>query len=111
MKIFGREPALWISTIGIILTLLAAFNVDFVTVGVADAVVAAMTAILVAITTRPVAPALFKGVVTAGVALVAQFGLHFNDVQIGAMTAASMALVVLIVRGQVSPEQTGVSTA
>lgn len=109
MKIFGREPTLWITTIGVVLVLLATFNVPFVTAGVADAVVAVLTALFVALTTRPFAPALFKGVVTGGVALMAEFGLHLADAQVGALTAAAMAVVALLVRSQVSPTDTAIS--
>jgi hypothetical protein len=105
MKIFGREPALIITTIGALLVLLASFKVPGVPTGLADAVVAFLTAVLVAVTTRPVAPALFKGVVTAGVALVGQYGLHFSDAQVGSLTAAAMALAALLVRAQVSPSE------
>lgn len=103
MKIFGREPALVISSVGAVIMALFAFHTPGVHAGTADAVVALLTAILVAVTTRPVAPALFKGVLTAGVALVAQYGLHFSDAQVGTLSALVLAVSALFVRSQVVP--------
>lgn len=111
MKIFGREPALIITAIGGLLAVLAAFDLPYVPVGVADAVVAFLTALLVAVTTRPWAPALFKGVVTAAVAVLADYGLHFTDAQVGTVTAFAMGLTALLVRAQVVPQSTVVSNA
>jgi hypothetical protein len=103
VKIFGREPALVISAIGAALMVLFAFHAPFVNAGTSDAVVAVLTAVLVAVTTRPVAPALFKGVLTAGVALLADYGLHFSDAQVGTLSAAVLAITALFVRSQVVP--------
>lgn len=111
MRIFGREPALWITLVGGALTLLASFHTPGVPAGLADAVIAFLTALLVAVTTRPWAPALFKGVVTAAVAVLAEYGFHFSDVQIGSVTAFAMGLTALLVRSQVSPAPTLVSNA
>lgn len=103
MKIFGREPALVISAIGAALMVLFAFHAPLVNAGTSDAVVALLSAILVAVTTRPVAPALFKGILTAGVALLADYGLHFSDAQVGTLSAAVLAITALFVRSQVVP--------
>jgi membrane-bound ClpP family serine protease len=102
-KILGREPALIITLIGSLLVLAAAFNIHGATMGVAAAVVAFLTAALVAVTTRPVAPALYKSAITAGVALVTEFGLHLSAAQVGAFTALAMTILALLVRAQVTP--------
>lgn len=104
MKLFGREPALWLSAIGAALTLAAAFNVPYLDAGQSAAIVAFLTAAVTAFVTRPVAPAVFTGVVAAASALVAEYGLHFSDAQVGAVTATVLALVTLLgVRPQVTP--------
>ena len=69
IKIFGREPALIISAIGALVTLLVSLNIHGLDAGAGAAIVTFLTAIIIAFTTRPVAPALFTAVVSAGAAL------------------------------------------
>lgn len=104
MKIFGREPALWLAVIGSILTVLVGMNLDFLSAGQAAAIMAAVTAVIIAICTRPVAPALFTGVLAAGVALFAEYGVHLPDGVVAGLTALVLSLFALVSRGQISPD-------
>ena len=68
-SLFGREPALLISVVFAALMMLSTFAVQ----GVDDALAAAVQVLLTAIATawaawqvRPVAPAIFTGVIAAG---------------------------------------------
>ena len=104
MTIFGREPSLWIGLAGSVLTTLAAMNVDFLNAGQAAALIAALSGIAIAVTTRPVAPALFTAAFVAVAALFAEYGLHLSDAVIGGVTAVILAAFALAgVRPQVSP--------
>jgi hypothetical protein len=103
MKIFGREPALVIGAIGAVLTFLAGLNLPGLDAGAASAITALITAGIMAATTRPVAPALFTGVLAAGVAVAAEYGLDVPDSTVAAASAVVVAVFALVARGQVSP--------
>lgn len=109
MKILGREPALWISVIGSVLAVLVATNVSFLNAGQAAAIVAVLSAVMMAVTTRPVAPALFTGVLSAAVALFSEYGMHASDALVGGLTAVVLSVFALVSRGQISPQETAVS--
>lgn len=112
MKIFGREPALVVGVIGSFLVMLASFNVSFLDAGQAAAITALISSLIMAYATRPAAPALFTGVVAAGAALLAEYGLALADGQVGAISAAVLAVCALLgVRPQVYPQDTKVSKA
>jgi hypothetical protein len=99
-----REPTLIVAVIGALLTWLVSFNLDFLNAGQASAAVALISAAVIAATTRPVAPALFTGVIAAGAALVAEYGLHFTDAQVGGLSALVLAVFAAFgVRPQVTP--------
>lgn len=104
VKLFGREPSLVIGAVGSVLTVLAALNLPGFSAGAAAALTALVSAAVIAFTTRPVAPALYTGVITAGAALLAEYGLHLSDGLVAAISAATLALFALAgVRPQVTP--------
>lgn len=104
MRIWGREPALVISGVGAVLTVLAALNLSWLSAGAAAAITSLVSAGVVAATTRPLAPALFTGLVSAAAALFAQYGLHLEDKLIAAISAAVLVGFALFgIRPQVSP--------
>jgi hypothetical protein len=104
MKIFGREPALIVGAIGSILTVFAALNLPGLSAGTAAAITAFLSAVLIAVTTRPIAPALYTGVIAAGVALLAEYGFHVSDGVVAALPAAVLAVFAIFgVRPQVTP--------
>lgn len=104
MKIFGREPALVIGAVGALLTVLAALNLPGVTAGAAAAITALIAAAVTAWTTRPVAPALFTGVIAAGAVLLAEYGYHVPDGTVAAIGGAVVAGFALFgIRPQVVP--------
>jgi hypothetical protein len=111
MKIFGREPALWIALIGAVLTTLAGLNLPGLTAGQASALTAFLTAVIMAVTTRPVAPAVFTGLVSAGVALFLEYGVTVPENLTAGLTAVTLAALALFgVRPQVAPAETAVSS-
>lgn len=107
MKLFGREPALWISTLAALLAVAAGFGLP----GVDDGLIATITAFLTvaaatwtAVQVRPIAPAVFTGVITTGATLLAAFGLDLSQQQVSLVTAAAAVLVTLVARSQVTPQ-------
>jgi AcrR family transcriptional regulator len=104
MKVLGREPAAVIAFIGAVLTALAAVKLPWLNAGQAAALTAAFAGILIAVTTRPVAPALFTAAFVAVAALFGEYGLGLSDEVIGGVTAVILAGFALAgVRPQVTP--------
>lgn len=104
---FGREPALVIQSIAALLTLLVGFGLT----GLNDGLVAAITAVLTAgaaawtaVHVRPVAPAVFTGLITTGATLLAAFGVDLSQQQVSLVTVAATALMAMWTRTQVTPE-------
>jgi hypothetical protein len=110
VKIFGREPAAFIAAIGSILTVLAALNLSFLNAGQAAAIIAVLAAAVLAWTTRPIAPALLTGFVTAAAALFAEYGLDLSSEFVAAISAAVLSIFAFITREQVSPLERPVLT-
>ena len=104
MKIFGREPTLIIGLIGAVLTWLAGLNLGWINAGQASAIVAALTGILIAVTTRPIAPGLFVAAFGAVASLVAEYGTHWSDQTVASIGGIILAAFALLgVRPQVTP--------
>lgn len=106
MKIFGREPSLWISLIGTILSLVAGFGMDWLTPEQAALVVVVLNAVLAAVNAlavRPVSPVAFTYLVGSVAALVAAYGIEVSQSVVGSINAAVLALLGLLLRGNVTP--------
>lgn len=106
MKILGREPSLVITAIASALSLVAGFGLDWLTPGEAAAVVVALNAglgVWNAFAVRPVAPAAFTYAIGAVAALVAAYGVHVSQSQVGLVNATVLAALALLLRGNVSP--------
>lgn len=107
MKIFGREPTLVLQMLQGVLTLLVTFGLPFLTSAQAGTIVAGSAAAITAVNAwavKPVAPAVFSGVITASAALLTSYGLHFTQEQVGAAQLAVTGIVAFLVRAAVTPE-------
>lgn len=105
MKIWGREPTLWVAAVSAILSLLVTFNVGL-DANQAALWVAGINAVLGAVAawaTRPIAPQAFTYVVSSLAALTGAYGLDFTVEQTGAASAVVTVVLALLARGQVSP--------
>lgn len=99
-----REPAVIIGIIGSVLTSAAAMGLDFLSAGQAAAIVAFLSAALIAWRTRPVAPGLYVAAGSALVAIMAEYGLHLSDAWVGFLTSLVLGGFALFgIRPQVSP--------
>jgi hypothetical protein len=104
MKILGREPALWLALIGAVLTWAVSLGLDWLNAGQATALVTFITGVVIALTTRPVAPGLFVAVVSAGAALFGEYGLNWSDAAVTGLGAIILAAFALFgIRPQVTP--------
>lgn len=107
MKIFGREPALFLNSLSAILGLVVTFNVGL-TEAQAGWVVAGVSAILGAIAaalTRPIAVQAFTALVATVASAVAAFGYEVQPTTTAAINGLVLAVIMFITRGQVSPSR------
>lgn len=114
MKIFQREPTLYLAVINAIVILVGTFGLRFIDGDQATLIVVAINAIFAAITAyavRPISPAVFTYAVGAIVAVVGAYGLTIPLETVAGINATLIAVLALLTRGQVSPQETAVSEA
>lgn len=103
MKV-SREPAVWTALMGSALTMAASLGLPWLDAGAAAAITVFVSGATLAVFTRPVTPALFVGAFGALAAVVAEYGLHWSDAQVGAVGAFILgAFAFFGVRPQVDP--------
>jgi hypothetical protein len=103
-RTFRPEPALILGIIGAIGTFLVSLNVTWLSASALAAIMALLTAIVTAVFTKPVAPALYVGVLAAASAVAAQYGLHWSDGAVAALSGVILAAFALFgIRPQVVP--------
>lgn len=103
-KIFGREPALIIAFVGAVLAYLATFEWNWLNAGQATAITAAFSGVIIALLTRPMAPALFVAALSAVAAVFAEYGLHWSDAAVTGLGAIILTGFALFgIRPQVEP--------
>ncbi|WP_435279362.1 hypothetical protein [Streptomyces sp. 1222.5] len=105
MRIFGREPALYLNTLSAILGLVVTFNVGL-TENQAGWIVAGVSAILgaiAAVLTRPIAVQAFTTLVAAVASAVAAFGYDVAPTTTAAINGLVLAVLMFLTRGQVTP--------
>lgn len=104
-----REPSLIITAIGTLLTLVAGYGLDFLTPVQAGLIIVVLNAglgVWNALKVRPVAPAAFTYAVASVATLLATYGIEATQSQIGNINAALLAVLALLLRGNVSPVET-----
>jgi hypothetical protein len=104
--IFGREPVLYIQFIAAVLGVGVSLGFSWLTGEQAALIVAAINAVFAAWTaalTRPIAPAVFTGAVTALAALVTGYGANLSAEFVGAINLVVVAGLAVLVRGNVTP--------
>lgn len=112
---FSREPAAWVAVFAAAMSIVALFNVPWLTedqkslwVGLANAIAAAILAWKV----RPIAPSLFTYVITAAAAVAAGYGADvINDTLVAAINAFVTVLIFAMTRPQQTPVDDPVPTA
>lgn len=104
IKIFGREPALWIAFLAALGITLGGLNISWLNAGQSTVIVAALAAVLMAATTRPVGPGLYVSAFTAGAAAFAEYGLTVSEATVTAVGGVIMAGFALLgIRPQATP--------
>lgn len=101
-----REPSLIIATIGAVLSLVAGFGLPFLSADQAGLITAVITAglgIWTALKVRPVAPAVFTYGTGLVATLLATYGVDLSQERVALINAAVLAVLTMVLRGQVSP--------
>ena len=114
MKIFGREPTLYIAVISSLIVVIGTLGFHWLTGQQAGLIVAAINAVAGAINAylvRPVSPAAFTYAIAAIVAVTATYGYNVSAETLAAINLGVVPLLALLTRGQVSPEETPVTSA
>ncbi|WP_435133644.1 hypothetical protein [Actinacidiphila sp. bgisy144] len=104
MKILGREPALWLSLVAVIVKLSTAFGLDLSDKqqAVVNAFAAAVVGLLVALTVHDGVNAAILGLVQAGMSLAIGFGLHWSADQQSTVMSLASVLIAMWTRTQVT---------
>jgi hypothetical protein len=111
VRIFNGEPALLLQAVSAAFSLLLAFNVGL-NAEAAGLWIAVITAVFAAITawiTRPVAPAVFTGIVGAVAALMAGYGYEVRPELIAGINALLLVILAPVIRVQITPAPPGVA--
>lgn len=112
MKIFGREPTLYISVISSLILLVGTYGFGWLNASQATFIVVAVNAVAAAInayTVRPISPTTFTYAVGSIIAVATSYGLNFTPEQIVAVNATVVPVLALLSRGQVSPADTSLT--
>jgi hypothetical protein len=106
VKILGREPALWLSLVGVGVQLVTAFGLDLSTGQQAsiNALAAAVVGLLTAAAVHDGVAAAILGLLQAAVALGVGFGLRWSPDQQSVVLAFAGAVIGMFVRTQVAPK-------
>lgn len=106
IKIFGRDPALWINAIAGLISVLVTFRLDWLSLNQATAIVSFLTVgagFLAALTVRPFAVQAVTSLVAVSFVLAAAYGLHAPPETLGAVQLFMAPLLTLLFRGQITP--------
>jgi hypothetical protein len=113
MKIFGHEPTLVIAVLNAIVLGIATLGFRFLDNEQAGLIVAAINALFAAVnaySVRPISPAVFTYAASAIVSVIVSYGFTITPEQLISINAIMVATLGLITRGQVSPQETAVSS-
>jgi hypothetical protein len=114
VKILGREPAVWLYALQALLSVAVAFGVFGLTEISAAWVLTignGVMALVVAVVTRPFVVSALTGAVQTLLTGAIAFGLPVSEAQMGVLIGALSVVLGLILRPNVSPEQTAVTSA
>ncbi|MFC1415490.1 hypothetical protein [Streptacidiphilus cavernicola] len=112
-KIFGREPALWLGLVAIVVKVVSAFwlHVSTNQQSVINAAAAAAVGLLVAVSTHDGVSAAILGFVQATVALAVGFGLHWAPEQQAMVMSLATTLIAMFTRTQVTAKVSAAQAA
>lgn len=114
MKVFGREPAVYIAVVEAVLAFLVTFGFSGLTAEESTnilAVAIAIGGVLAAMTTRNTLLAALSGVARAVLVLSVSYGLNLSQEQVGLTVVIVSTISGIWLRTQTSPSDTALSAA
>lgn len=114
MKLFGREPTLWLAGLSVLIPVIGTFGLHALSGQQAALVVVAINAVAGAInayTVRPISPVAFTYLISSIVALVGSYGLALPVETVVSINVAVVPILALLSRSQVSPDETAITAA
>lgn len=105
-KVFGREPAAWLTLLGAAWSIVSAFGLDFSgqTQSIVTAVVAAVLGVVVAVQVHDGIVAAVNGLMVAGVSAASYFAFDWSaETQAKYVTAVMIVFTFFVVRPSVTP--------
>lgn len=114
MKLFQREPTLYLAVIYAVITVVGTFglaHLDAQQAGLINAAIAAVVLAINAYAVRPISPVAFTYAVAAIANLLAAYGIAIPDQTMVAINGLVVPILALLSRGQVSPQETKVTNA
>lgn len=112
MKIFGREPTLWLAVIYAALTVIGTGGVAHFTgqqAQLTNAAIAAVVGAVNAYAVRPISPVSFTYAIATLAQLGAAYGIAIPAETLTAINGLVVPALALLSRGQVSPADTAIS--
>lgn len=112
MKIFQREPTLYLAFINSVIVILGTVGLRVINADQAAAFVVVVNAVFAALNAfavRPMSPTTFTYAIGSIVALAGSYGLSFPPETIAAINTAVVPALALLSRGQVTPAETFIS--
>lgn len=114
MKIFQREPTLYLAVIYAVITVVGTFGLASLSAeqaGLLNAAIAGVVLAINAYAVRPISPVAFTYAVAAIANLLAAYGIAIPDATMAAINGLVVPILALLSRNQVSPKATPISEA
>lgn len=114
MKIFQREPTLYIAVLSQAIVLAGTFGLHLLSGTQAALIVVAINGVFAAINAwavRPISPVAFTYAVGSIVAVLGAYGLNLPIETVAGLNALTIAILALLSRGQVAPQETALSSS
>lgn len=112
MRVFGREPTLWIAVLNAAVMFIGTFGLHWISGDQAALIVVAINAVFGVVnvlTVRPIPPAAFTYAIGALLAVFASYGLSLSAEVVAGLNAMVIPILALITRDQVGPQDTALT--
>lgn len=112
MKLFGREPTLWLAVIYAALTVIGTAQLSHFSpeqAALTNAAIAALVGAVNAYAVRPISPVSFTYAIACLAQLSAAYGVQIPEATLTAINGLIVPALALLSRGQVSPAATAIS--
>lgn len=106
IKIFGRDPMLWVQALSALIGVLVTLNVKGLSIDQAAAIVVALTAgagFLSALATKPFSLGAVHTLIASLAVVVAAYGFHVPPETLGAVQVAVGPILALLLRQAMTP--------